>query len=250
MAGSTRSLLRQSVGRFPMPDTRDAIVLELPVEESLVGTTAMFRMIHHGLPLVNGYSGHVPPHQHILFTALQRGDPSAILYFAEGRPLIVVVNNRFDADRWFETFVAALPGARSLGGSSAGHVFLLPPQPRHRAGAAGPELRPVEVTYQDGNYAVFDLGGPKVVRTLSAPLRGNFERLDPRMEVETSTDGVTWTGVWLDWTGGLAIAGALEDPKQVPFRIQLPDVETRYLRVHPGTRMARAQSHNTRGTLA
>ena len=228
--------LATAIGRFQVPDTpaaRDAIVMELPVEEPMVGTASMFRMTHHGRPLVNGYSGHTPLHLSILASALQRGDPTAILYFAEARPLIVAVNSRFDKDRWCEEFVRSLPGAQSYGISVAGHLFLLPPQPRRIAAPAGPQLRPVQITFQDRQYAIFDLGVPKMVRTLSVPLRGNFERLHPRMEVESSTDGVTWARVWLDWTGGLAIAGALEDPKQVPFRIQLPDVATRYVRVHP-----------------
>jgi hypothetical protein len=193
----------------------------------------MFRMMQHGRPIVNGYSGHTPPHQRILSSALQRGDPSAILYFGEARPLIIVVNGRFDGDRWFEDFVAGLPGAQPYGAAAAGHVFLVPPQPRRRAAAPGPKVPAVQITYEEGEYAIFDLGAAKVIRTLSLPLRGNFERLHPRMEVETSPDRVTWTRVWLEWTGGAAIAGALENPRQVPFRIHLPDVEARYLRVHP-----------------
>jgi hypothetical protein len=51
--------------------------------------------------------------------------------------------------------------------------------------------------------------------------------------VEASDDGTNWRSVWLDWTGGLAMAGALKDPRTVPMRIPLPDVRARYLRVHP-----------------
>ncbi|MDQ3438992.1 MAG: hypothetical protein M3478_01425 [Planctomycetota bacterium] len=225
--------LAAPIGRYPLPPAHDATVLELPFEDPVVGATAMFRMIQHGRPTVNGYSGHTPPHHGIMSTALHRGDPSAILHFAEARPLIVVVNARFDEDRWFEGFVGSLPGVQSHGATAAGHVFLLPAQPRRRAGPAGPVLRPVQITYAEREYVVLDLGAPKIVRTLSVPLRTHFGRLHPRMEVETSLDGATWTQAWLDWTGGAAISGALENPRDVPFRIQLPDVEARYLRVHP-----------------
>ena len=123
----------------------------------MVGTASMFRMTHHGRPLVNGYSGHTPLHLSILASAIQRGAPTAILYFAEGRPLIVAVNSRFDADRWCEEFVRSMPGAQSYGISVAGHLFLIPPQPRMIAAPAGPQLQPVQVSFQDRDDLVVSL---------------------------------------------------------------------------------------------
>ena len=65
------------------------------------------------------------------------------------------------------------------------------------------------------------------------PVRWHFLELGERMAVEASGDGTTWKTVWEDWTGGRALAGALENQQLVPFRIPLPDVSTRYLRIHP-----------------
>jgi hypothetical protein len=64
-------------------------------------------------------------------------------------------------------------------------------------------------------------------------LRRNYLRLGERFQVEASDDGEVWRTIWLDWTGGRALAGALEDARLVPVRIPLPDVTTRFLRIHP-----------------
>ena len=41
---------------------------------------------------------------------------------------------------------------------------------------------------------------------------------------------------WESWTGGPALAGALENALENPVRITLPDVTARYLRIHPAPR--------------
>jgi hypothetical protein len=55
----------------------------------------------------------------------------------------------------------------------------------------------------------------------------------PRMTVETSSDGTTWTTAWDGWTGEPALTAALEDPRVVLVKLPLPDVLARYLRVTP-----------------
>jgi hypothetical protein len=221
------------IPRVQLPEVKDAIVLELPVDEPVIGTASMFRMMEHRRPVVNGYSGHTPPHLRIVASGLQRADPTAILHFSESRPLFVVVNSQFDTNRWYEQFVRSLPGSQPIEGSGAGPVFLLPARPRPATAPPGALLQPVSVTYGGREHVTLDLGARRSVRTLSFPVRGNFDRVHPRMQVDTSDDGATWTTRWLDWTSGAAIAGALENEREIPLRIHLPDVETRYLRIHP-----------------
>ena len=48
---------------------QNAVVLELPADDSGVNIAAMYRAIQHGRPLVNGYSGHTPPHYGLLRVA-------------------------------------------------------------------------------------------------------------------------------------------------------------------------------------
>jgi hypothetical protein len=174
-------------------------------------------------------------HLSILASALQRGDPSAILRFAEGRPIVIIVHTRYDDDRALENLIRSLPGVEQHAASSAGPVFLLPAQPRPRVPPTGPHLSPTAVT-READHLVIDLGAPQVVREIRFPVRWHFDELHPRLEVEASLDGTTWTRTWFGWTGGVAISGALENAREVPFRMHFPDVQARYLRIHPAQR--------------
>src|SRR6185436_9526411 len=86
-------------GRIILPAVADAAVLELPADDVTHSVGAMFRATQHGRPLVNGYSGYTPPHYDLLMAALNRGDPTAIQQFAEGRPLVIVVDEELDPSR-------------------------------------------------------------------------------------------------------------------------------------------------------
>ena len=221
------------IPRLDLVNVDDAVVLELPVDSSDVGTAAMYRMMTHRRPLVNGYSGHTPPHLRLISTAIQRGDESSILAFTEGRPLVVVVNNRLDAARWYEEFVASQPGAQTIGVSAAGPVFRLPARPVEATKPMGPQIPVRSVEYGERRHVTLDLGAPQTVRGFSFPVRWRFERLDARIEVEASLDNSNWTRAWFGGTARPAILGALEHPREIPFRVQLGDVQARYLRIHP-----------------
>jgi hypothetical protein len=80
---------------------------------------------------------------------------------------------------------------------------------------------------------VLDLGAAHDVRGVTVAVHWHYPELAERMAVESSDDGVTWQPWWLGWTGGLAMDGALEDPRLTPLRITLPPVRTRYLRLWP-----------------
>ena len=210
----------------------DAAVLEVPADNTLVSVTAMYRALAHGRPLVNGYSGHIPVHFSILYGSMRRGDPSGILELARGRPLAIMVSERNDPGGQFRALIESLPQVVQLGTGSAGATYLVPAQARERVAASGTLLSAVPTTLPRAHVRL-DLGRPEVVRTLAFPLRRNYLRLGERFEVEASDDGEAWRTIWLDWTAGRALAGALEDARLVPVRIPLPDVTTRFLRIHP-----------------
>ncbi len=228
--------LHAAPGRLALPDVRDALILELPIDEPGAGTAAMYRAIEHRRPLLSGYSGHFPPHLRIFASALERDDPSSVRYFAAGRPVIITVNHRYDPYGWSLRFIRSLPGIVEHGGSAAGSVFVLPAHPRARTGKTGAALPITSIKEEAREHAVIDLGETQLVREVTFPVRWHFDKMAPRIEVEASADGVIWQSVWLDWTGGPAIAGAIEDPREGPFRIPLPDVRARYLRIHPAPR--------------
>lgn len=218
--------------RVQLPDVAGAAVLELPADVDVTSAAAMYRAMQHRRPLVNGYSGHQPPHYRILVHSLRSGDPTVVTELARLRPLIIAIDAGHDRDGGFLGLVQSVPGIELGSASGLGPVFVLPKQPARRIPPAGPAL-PFRASAAGRNAVVLDLGGVHVVRTITFPLRGHHRDLGARVEIEGSTDGQTWTSHWLDWTGGLALAGALEDPLLVPVRFILPDVPVRYLRIHP-----------------
>ncbi len=219
-------------GRVELPGVNGAAVIELPLGDAAIDTAAMYRAMFHRLPLVNGYSGHTPPHYAILSIALRRGDPSALTELARGRPLIVLVNGARDGHEAMGRLVQSLPGIEPLGGLAGGLIYALPAAPKPVQPVPGP--RWPDQRRQVGRFEVeLDLGTPRTVRTVAFPLRWHFRELDPRIRIQGSTDGTTWTTVWEDWTGGPAVAAALEDPLGAPVRLTIPDREMRYVRVYP-----------------
>jgi hypothetical protein len=220
-------------GRLTAADVPpDAAVLELPPDETSVSVNAMYRAVFHGRPLINGYSGHVPPHYSILGHSLRRDDPTALLELARGRKLVLIVNALSDPAGDFRQIVESLPGVTRTSSGSAGTIYLLPAQPSERVAPSGSPLA-FTSTFLPREHVILDLGETSTVRTLEFPLRWRYVELGRRFAVEASLDGKSWQMRWLDWTGGRAMAGALEDPRLIPFRIPLPDITARYLRIHP-----------------
>jgi len=221
-------------GRVVLPGSRQSAVLELPADNTYVSVAAMYRSIIHRQPLVNGYSGHAPPHYNVLSLSLARGDTSGLLYLARGRPLVIIVNDILDPGHGFRAMVESIPGIETHGLSAAGSVFLLPAQPQVRLPPAGPALtaRVREV----GSYRLeADLGAPETITAIEFPLRWRYQDLAARLRIEGSEDGQNWREVWTGWTGGLALEATLADPRTAPVRIGLPYVKARYLRVYPAS---------------
>lgn len=218
--------------RVMLPDTPGSAVLELPADDDRVNAAAMYRSIAHGRPLVNGYSGHTPPHYRILNKALRRGDASPLIELARRRPLVVSIHGDRDPGAHFLRVLQSVSGVQPLATTNVGRMFVIPAQPSSTIPAAGEPLTATVREVAPGT-AELDLGQPRVARLLTFPLRWHYDELNTQLEIMGSEDGATWTLVRLEYTGGLAVAGALEDPQVVPMRFTLPDVRVRYLRVRP-----------------
>jgi F5/8 type C domain len=219
-------------GRVELPNVPAATVLELPPDDAAVSVGAMFRSISHGRPLINGYSGYIPTHYGILCLSLRRDDPSAVIELARGRTLLIIVSERRDPAGDFRRVIESIPGIQRGDVSGAGMWYVLRAQPRDRRPQGGTVLTFTHTTLPR-SHVVLDFGTERVVRTLEFPLRSRWQEFGRRFAIETSADGTAWQTVWEDWTGGPAIAGALEDQVKVPVQLMLPDVTTRYLRLHP-----------------
>jgi hypothetical protein len=219
-------------GRVDLPPVRADAVLELPPDNRSVSRAAMYRAIAHGLPVINGYSGYIPPHYDILGRSLRRGDPSVLIELARGRPLLLILAERNDPAGHFRRLIEGLPGVTRLDSTGAGHTYLLPAQPSVQRPRGG-TLHTFTATSEPREHVVLDLGAPKVVRSLEFPLRNHIRSLGRRFAIDVSADGTNWEREWNDWTGGTALSGALEDQRLIPVRLVLPDITTRYMRIHP-----------------
>jgi hypothetical protein len=219
-------------GRVELPDVPAATVLELPPDDTTVTVGAMFRSIAHGRPLINGYSGYIPTHYGILCQSLRRNDPSAVIELARGRTLLIIISERRDRSGYFRRLIESIPGIERGDIYGAGIWYVLRAQPRDRRPYGG-TAHSFTHTMLPRSQVVLDFGASRVVRSLEFTLRDRWREFGRRFAIETSTDGVTWQTVWEDWTAGPAIAGALADQRRVPVQLVLPDVTTRYLRLHP-----------------
>jgi hypothetical protein len=222
-------------GRVLLPEVSHAVVMELPVDDGVVNTAAMYRQMFHRRPLINGYTGYTPPHYAILSIALRREDPSAIDELARGRPLVIVVSDQRDPNHEWRRFVERLPGIERHSTGSGGQIYVYPAQPVAPAPPAGTPIASA-TTRLAGEQVEMDLGATHTLRTIEFPVRWHFGELAPRVAVEVSADGRGWSTAWENWTGGVALAAALEDPRLVPVRLMLADVSARYVRVHPAPR--------------
>jgi hypothetical protein len=217
--------------RFRLPVLDNAAVLELPFDDPAISAAAMYRSISHRHPLINGYSGHFPPHHALLARSLRRGDPTTLRYLAAGRPLVVLVHRAHDGNGQWRGLVESVGGVVQEE-SGLGPVFVIPPQPSEQPPPSGVVL-PSTATPAPGGYAAVDLGREQIVRGLEIDLGSKYEDLAPRSRIDVSVDGNNWTPAWEGWTGGPALAGTLEDPRRAPLRLPLPDVSARYVRIRP-----------------
>jgi hypothetical protein len=215
---------------FGVPLDRGGHVLELPLDDDSVNVAAMYRASLHGLPVVNGYAGYVPPHTTVIDWALRRHDPSVLTELRRGHPLYVVVSNTESSPAW-TAFMDAQNDATLLGIYGAGRVYELPPAPFPRQVALGQALTGIrgEATAQ---WLTFDLGSPRTVRAIELTTRGHVILLGASVQVQTSNDGITWTVAADEPPGGLALTGALREPRAVPVRLLLPDPVVRFVRLN------------------
>lgn len=101
-------------------------VLELPLGTIVPDVAAMYRTARHQLPVVNGYSGFLPPHYAVLRRALSEGDETILPQVAATGPVLVAVDRRADRDRRLQELTARVPGAKQLGLEGRWMFFQLP----------------------------------------------------------------------------------------------------------------------------
>jgi hypothetical protein len=205
-----------------------AAVLELPVGGER-DTSAMYRGMTHGLPVVNGYSGYVPPHYHALRLGLEREEPGVLGAIREHGPLIVLLDPNVPWAQGTEELVLAEPGVRLAGAEGGRRAYFLPGNPPHPPPALGVRI-PLQVARGSRHRGVFDLGEAQGIGGIRLEFGEGISGLPPRVTVEAGAPG-RWTTVWDGPVAALAVRGALRDPLRVPVVMETPGAFGRFLRI-------------------
>ena len=241
-------------------DARPAAVLELPMGTAAGDLSAMSRAMRHGVPLVNGYSGYEPSHYIALRMAFEARDPRVFDELASSvGPLAIVIDRRADAEGDWARFVGAgvggREGARLVREEGPQVLFWLPAATRPPAIAARAlSIRAVSSNRRGAHVAALTDGRRDTVWSTEAPQDGTEEvvvdlgsaeavvglrlwlgrlvtHAPRRLQIDTSLEGTLWSRAWEGPTAVLVYRGALEDQRQVPLRIDIPEQPARFLRL-------------------
>ena len=235
--------------------------LQLPLGDLYRDIAALHRGLSRHLPVINGYSGYLPPHYHALATGLAESDRALLDDLGALGPIEVGVLRDEDPDGKTADFVSGYPGARELSGCGATlRMFQLPATRRVAAATGGhPPGPPLPIASlastsmfgpatlpraTDGDIRSrweipqirdevlsVDLGQAHRTGELTMAL-GRFSADFPRtLRIEYSEDGVTWTVIRDGPTYREAFWAAVGDPLRVPLRFPLGGVTARYLRL-------------------
>lgn len=205
-----------------------AAVLELPLGEER-DTSAMYRAMTHGLPVVNGYSGYPPPHYLALRSGLERREPGVLAALREQGPLLVLVDQGAADAESLQRLVRSEADVRSLEEAKGRSVYLLPrsrPQPDPTLGSR----IPITVLRGSPRRGVFELADAGPVGGLMLAFGAGVSSLPARVTVEVGDKG-DWTTVWDGPIAAIALRGALRDPKRVPVILETRNVSGRLLRI-------------------
>jgi hypothetical protein len=233
-------------------------ILELPLG-GLADAAALYRSIFHRRPLVNGFSGHEPPHYAILRLGLDSRDHGVLTALAAQTPLYVVVDRTADADGSWQRWVSDSPVVGLVASDASVAVYHVP-KPAADASpttvTSGPRIpiRSVRANvnpsaadqlidgdprtrWQTGrpqsrrDRIVIDAGVVQPIESVVLSL-GEFVRDFPRqLRIDVSADGSHWTEVWGGPTAGLALRGCLTAPSELPLRFSLGGQPARFVRL-------------------
>ncbi|MCA1584563.1 MAG: hypothetical protein LC791_07245, partial [Acidobacteria bacterium] len=251
-----------TVSAVPLPDTVPAeawgvdVVLEIPIE-TFRDTAAMSGSLTHGRPVVNGYSGFGPPHYAVLRSAIREGRVSVIEELRRLGTLAIVADVATEDGRAWLRLLA--PFARpDLPAPWAREVLImprLPARPACLARALGPQragplvasLNASQVGVPAESLALAIDGDSTTFHTVSESTSVG-EGFHIALNHQQMIGGlVLWMGpvpndhpgllqvavrasagvqtVFDGDVAGLAMSGALADPRRAPLAVCFPPVQ-------------------------
>lgn len=231
-----------------------AAVLELPPADGATDFGALYRATVHGRPIVNGFSGYMPPHYLPLAHAV-RDRQFAVLkeLTTQGAIGIALDTRRGDAAEMTQGLLGAGVAATETRGNWSTFLQTGEPSPllplgrRLRIAAAIATDHAGDVPRMlDGDVGTAwgttfnQIGGEEIVVDLGevteiGPIvleMGSYAFGHPRLlEIETSDDRSVWQGAWRGETSVATVRAAIQQPLVVPLTIDIGRVRGRFLRL-------------------
>ena len=213
-----------------------APVLELPAGDPERDVAAVYRSIAHGRPVVNGYSGYVPPHYRVLLEGFRLDDAAALTALTGQTPLTVVIDRRQQIDRW-AALIEKCHGSL-VDDDGSWRVYSVPGGEGDRTYAAGAPLPIASVVANTGKDAVnlmvdgnpatawssqrvqagdeeitIDLGADRTVEAVRLALGMFVDEFPRSLDVECAAAAAQWQPCWKGSVPALALGAVLADAR-------------------------------------
>lgn len=231
-------------------------VLELPLGNTFGDLEAMYRSTHHGRPIVNGYSGQIPPHYPALKWGLTHRDTEVLRLLARLGVDDVLINQNRDTNGRFAQFVSSYEGARQIHRTPEEILYRLSAdEDNERTKEPGPTIPILGLSanvnndtvgnmidndlrsrwntgiQKRGHELVIDLGTRQTIGAIRLSL-GRFTNDFPRsLQMAISDDGVKWRRVWRGRTAAKTIVAALREPLRVELDLPCNLCQGRFVRL-------------------
>jgi hypothetical protein len=231
-------------------------VLELPIGYVMDDVAAMYRSIGHGRPVVNGYSGHFPPHYSALRFALLLRDEGILTDLASQGTSHIIITADHDHDGRWKRYLASQPDVTLVCADGGQNLYRLTGTPSNAVSERGAPLTLAEVRpntnahflkymldgdistrwesgpQSEGTAIVIDLGADRSVDAVELKLGPFCEDFARALSIEASEDAKAWREVWRGGSARLAFVAGITAPVELPVRYDLsPPPTTRYLRL-------------------
>jgi hypothetical protein len=226
---------------------RHVPVLELPAGELYGETAAMLRATGHGHPIMNGYSGYLPPYYDLMAEGFRTFDSSVLPAIQQLGPLIVLVDVARDPDGRYRELLDHTADATRVRDTPIGPAYSLPARPAPPPRTPDPAL-PIASVSVSGNrelaplltdglfrarwftpddqstrdFVVVTLDRTAAISTVEldmGPYGGGYPRT---LRISVSDGVAAPVPVWEGRTAGLLVLGALRDFTRTPITIDLP----------------------------
>jgi hypothetical protein len=235
--------------------TSNEWLMELPLGYPFNDVAAMYRAMSYGRPVVNGYSGYFPSHYAALRFGLALRDQGILTELAAHGAGNIVIDTSADEDGSWRRYVTAHPGVETVCSEEGRTLYHLSKTTASNSNLNGTPLHiaVVRANVNDGLVRYMfdgdrttrwqsgpqsdqagmdlDLGDTKSVTGLQLMLGPYVEDFPRALSIAALGEGAVWKEIYRGATAGLAFAGALEAPRDVPLTFRFAPVRTRSLRL-------------------